>query len=248
MDVLTDILASLRLTGGVVIDAETRGDFCMLSRFNDEDCERFQVRSDELIAYHYVRTGQLYASIEGEPPILAKAGDIILLPRNDAHLLFTKPGMTPVDSHTVIETSPNGPAKVAIDNGGEQVDFYCGFLGVSAEQPSAARPSAGDAEAGCEATRLITNGSRRRCACSARCSNRLTLWRGLPSLSSRRPSAITSSACREESADGLPDCAIPPSPRRCRSSTAASPTSWISRLSRARRASLEASWVSCSPS
>ena len=30
MDVLTDILASLRLTGGVVIDAETRGDFCML--------------------------------------------------------------------------------------------------------------------------------------------------------------------------------------------------------------------------
>ena len=133
MDVLTDILASLRLTGGVVIDAETRGDFCMLSRFNEEDCERFQVRSDELIAYHYIRTGQLYASIEGEPPILAKAGDIILLPRNDAHLLFTKPGMTPIDSHTVIETSPNGPAKVAIDNGGEQVDFYCGFLGVSAD-------------------------------------------------------------------------------------------------------------------
>ena len=37
LDVLTDILASLRLTGGVVIDAETHGDFCLLSRFRDED-------------------------------------------------------------------------------------------------------------------------------------------------------------------------------------------------------------------
>ena len=31
MDVLSDILASLRLTGGVVIDAQLRGDFCLLS-------------------------------------------------------------------------------------------------------------------------------------------------------------------------------------------------------------------------
>ena len=63
MDVLTDILGSLRLTGGVVIDAETSGDFCLLSRFRDEDCARFDVRANELIAYHYVRSGRLYASV-----------------------------------------------------------------------------------------------------------------------------------------------------------------------------------------
>lgn len=133
MDVLTDILASLRLTGGVVIDAETHGDFCLLSRFRDEDCERFNVRADELIAYHYVRTGRLFASVDGQPPILAEAGDIILLPRNDSHLLFTKAGLKPIDSHAAIEAAPNGPAKVVIDNGGDPVAFYCGFLGVSAE-------------------------------------------------------------------------------------------------------------------
>ena len=51
MDVLTDILGSLRLTGGVVIDAETSGDFCLLSRFQEdnpqwiEDGERLFVPS-----------------------------------------------------------------------------------------------------------------------------------------------------------------------------------------------------------
>lgn len=133
MDVLTDILASLRLTGGVVIDAEAHGDFCMLSRFTDEDCERYQVRSDELIAYHYVRSGRLYASVEGEPPIAAKAGDIILLPRNDVHLLYSRPGLSPVDSRLLIQVAPGGPAKIVIDHGGDGVDLYCGFLGVSAD-------------------------------------------------------------------------------------------------------------------
>ena len=33
MDVLSDILASLRLTGGVVIDGQMRGDFCLFSSF-----------------------------------------------------------------------------------------------------------------------------------------------------------------------------------------------------------------------
>ncbi len=133
MDVLTDILASLRLTGGVVIDAETHGDFCLLSRFTDEDCERYQVRANELIAYHYIRSGKLFASVDGEQPILAKAGDVILLPRNDVHLLYTRPGLSPVDSHSLIEAAPDGPAKIVIDHGGDETDIYCGFLGVSTE-------------------------------------------------------------------------------------------------------------------
>ena len=133
LDVLTDILGSLRLTGGVVIDAETSGDFCMLSRFRDEDCERFDVRANELVAYHYVRAGRLYASVDGEPPVAAKAGDIILLPRNDVHLLYSRPGLQPVDSHDLIEQAPDGPARIKIDHGGDEAGMYCGFLGVSAE-------------------------------------------------------------------------------------------------------------------
>jgi pimeloyl-ACP methyl ester carboxylesterase/AraC-like DNA-binding protein len=118
----------------VVIDAETSGDFCLLSRFTDEDCERFQVPSENLIAYHYVRAGRLYASVDGEPPLAARAGDIILLPRNDAHLLCSRPGLPPIDSHDLItQQAPGAPAKIVIDHGGEEAGLYCGFLGVSAE-------------------------------------------------------------------------------------------------------------------
>jgi pimeloyl-ACP methyl ester carboxylesterase/AraC-like DNA-binding protein len=132
MDVLTDILASLRLTGGVVIDAETSGDFCLLSRFTDSDRERFQVSGD-LIAYHFVRSGRVFAAVDGAAPVEAKCGDIILLPRNDLHLLYSRPGLRPVDSHELLQQSPSGPAKIVAGQGGEPTELYCGFLGVSTE-------------------------------------------------------------------------------------------------------------------
>ena len=133
MDVLSDILGSLRLTGGVVIDAEASGDYCLLSQFRDEDCERFGVRAGELVAYHYIRTGRVHAAVDGTS-VEARRGDIILLPRNDAHLIYSRADTRPVDSHDLIEKSGNGPAKIVIEGEGEEATFYCGFLGVSTER------------------------------------------------------------------------------------------------------------------
>ena len=133
MDVLADILDSLRLTGGVVIDAEASGDYCLLSRFTEEDCRQFQVSGEDLIAYHYVRSGTVHASVDGYPPVEARPGDIILLPRNDPHLIYNGSTQSPVDSHSLIEESGVGPARIAIGGGGDPSTFYCGFLGAEAE-------------------------------------------------------------------------------------------------------------------
>ena len=73
VDVLADILSSLRLTGGVVIDAEMRGDYCLESQFTPEDCEAFlNARTPDLIAYHYVRSGRVFAQVDGFPAIEAR--------------------------------------------------------------------------------------------------------------------------------------------------------------------------------
>ena len=134
VDVLTDILGSLRLTGGVVIDADTAGDFCLESQFTDADCgELLPGGAGDLVAYHYVRSGHVYASIDGLPAVEANAGDIILLPRNDKHLVFSRAGLPPVDSHDLVDQSSDGPAKIVIDGPGDHTTLYCGFLGVSGE-------------------------------------------------------------------------------------------------------------------
>ncbi|QNP43342.1 cupin domain-containing protein [Sphingomonas daechungensis] len=246
MDVLTDILASLRLTGGVVIDAQTRGDFCLLSRFKDEDSERFQVRADELVAYHYIRSGRLYASVDGEPPITLNPGDIVLLPRNDVHLLYTRPGLTPIDSHEVIEAAPNGPARVLIDNGGTQSIFTAAFWAFRRRtiRCSTACPRC---SSWIRATMRIRTGSKHPCACSTRRGSRRRWWPESPSFSSPRPSGDTWTGCQGASAAGWLASRIRPSRRRWPLFTAATPRNSTLRLSRARPAYPGPSWASCSP-
>src|SRR4030095_14433521 len=105
MDVLTDILESMRLSGGVVVDGSTRGDWCLLSKFNDEDRAKMAPGAAELVAYHYIRSGRVHARVEGSPVVTASEGDIILLPRNDAHLIYSRSDVPPIDSHELMQES-----------------------------------------------------------------------------------------------------------------------------------------------
>jgi AraC-like DNA-binding protein len=136
VDVVTDILDSMRLSGGVVVDGATRGDWCLLSEFNEDDRDRMAPGATAMVAYHYIRSGRVQARVEGSPAITARAGDIILLPRNDAHLLYSRGDLPPIDSHELMqEGSADGePARLVIDGPGEPASFYCGFLAISAER------------------------------------------------------------------------------------------------------------------
>ena len=98
MDVLSDILASLRLTGGVVIDGQLCGDFCLRSEFTPDHCAPFFPMPETLIGYHYVRSGRMIVEVDGLPPSVVGPGEVAILPRNDPHLL---------SSHTGLEKNTN---------------------------------------------------------------------------------------------------------------------------------------------
>src|SRR3712207_3328066 len=101
MDVLTDILSSLRLTGGVVIDGQLKGDFCLYSSFTPEKCAPFFPCPETLIGYHYVRSGSVIVEVDGVPPVECQAGELAILPRNDPHYLASDRGLPPLDADDV---------------------------------------------------------------------------------------------------------------------------------------------------
>ena len=67
MDVLDDILGSLRLTGGVVIDGEFSGDYCVRAQFTPDHFAPFFPTPETLISYHYIRSGKAIVEVEGRP-------------------------------------------------------------------------------------------------------------------------------------------------------------------------------------
>jgi AraC-like DNA-binding protein len=132
MDVLDDILASLRLNGGVVFDVRTTGPWCVVSQFNEEDCAPYFPIPERIISYHYVRTGTIHAQLPGQEPIEIREGSMVLFPRNSRHLLYTKPGLDPVDLAQFV--NPDAVARlnrIVMNFRGERADCFCGWLGVT---------------------------------------------------------------------------------------------------------------------
>ena len=131
MDVLTDILASLRLTGGVVIDGEFSGDFCVLAQFTPDHFSPFFPLPETLISYHYVRSGRMVVEVEGLPPRALEAGSIAILPRNDPHLLASRTGLPPADVSEVGWITAEGVHHVSAGTQGAKAEVWCGFLGTA---------------------------------------------------------------------------------------------------------------------
>jgi AraC-like DNA-binding protein len=131
MDVLDEILGSLRLTGGVVIDAEFSGDYCVRAEFTPAHCAPWFPIPQRLISYHYVRSGRTVAEVEGLPPIEVEAGSIVILPRNDPHLLSSRPGLPPADVSEISWTTAEGVHRVLCGTAGDKTEVWCGFLGTA---------------------------------------------------------------------------------------------------------------------
>jgi len=131
MDVLDEILSSLRLTGGVVIDGEFSGDFCVHAEFTPKHFAPFFPQPDTLISYHYVRSGQLVIEVDGLPPTVIDAGTVAILPRNDPHTLASRTGMPLADAADVSWITRDGVHRVSTGTDGPTAELWCGFLGAA---------------------------------------------------------------------------------------------------------------------
>ena len=137
MDVLDEILGSLRLSGGVVIDGEFTGDYCVRAQFTPHHCAPFFPLPETLIGYHYIRSGRAVLEVEGQPPVTLGPGGIAILPRNDPHLLSSRTGLPPADVSEVGWITADGVHRVTNGSGGTKTEVWCGFLGTakSSEHP-----------------------------------------------------------------------------------------------------------------
>jgi AraC-like DNA-binding protein/mannose-6-phosphate isomerase-like protein (cupin superfamily) len=131
VDALTDVLHALRLRGAVFIEAEIGAPWSVFSKVGPEDCREFHPAPREVIAYHFVCEGEMALRVEGEAQaVQVRAGDLVILPRNDRHLLGSDLGVPPLDVEQ-LEHQPGDSGLVRLTHKGQgpSTRFFCGYLG-----------------------------------------------------------------------------------------------------------------------
>jgi AraC-like DNA-binding protein len=92
-DPLSDVLRSVRLRGAVFYYTSYRDEWVAETPAAVEIAGALMPGAEHLLEYHLMVKGEGWAATAGVSPVRLSAGDIVMFPRGDAHVLSSAPGM-----------------------------------------------------------------------------------------------------------------------------------------------------------
>jgi AraC-like DNA-binding protein len=133
-DTLSDVMRAVRLTGAVFFSIDARAPWVTETPPGAEIASRIVPGAEHVIDYHIVTAGSCWGGIVGEPAIRLEAGDVIVFPQGDTHVMSSAPGMRGKPDVTVYRRSETQlPIAIAPDGGSDaRTEVICGFLGCDA--------------------------------------------------------------------------------------------------------------------
>src|SRR6266699_1038082 len=131
-DALSDLLRTVRLTGAIFFNLDLSEPW-VAEAPPAKSCQPFVMpTAQHVIEFHVVTKGFCWGGLLDEQAIRLEAGDIIIFPQGDAHVMSSKPGMRAQPDTTLYQGSERAqlPFTLALgDTGPPTAHVVCGFLG-----------------------------------------------------------------------------------------------------------------------
>lgn len=142
-DTLSDLLRSVRVRGAVFYYVSCRDQWSAMAPPASEIAGAVLPGCEHVMEYHMIAKGSGWAAVEGQAPVRLRAGDVVIFPQGDQHVLSSAPGIEPLRRtadwvfstrnvpkpmpisyhHGVVEAGTPLPVEEA------DVVAVCGFLG-----------------------------------------------------------------------------------------------------------------------
>ena len=130
MDVLSEVLETVRLDGAMFYNAEFSSPWCFRSPRSSTLASYLSDGRRHVIIFHLLTEGRGYAHVEGDgQPVPLDAGDIVIFPHGDPHVLGNGPPVAPMDSSRELGRVLSLGLKLSrMGGGGELTKFICGYM------------------------------------------------------------------------------------------------------------------------
>ncbi len=137
MDVLSDVLRTVRLTGALFFPLKASSPWVDEVPPASAFASLLLPRAQHVVSYHVVRRGACWAGLVNGPPLHLEAGDILVIPHGDSYFMSSAQDLrsSSAQADAVLtffrEMTMASAPRVVIEGGGgpERVEVVCGFLG-----------------------------------------------------------------------------------------------------------------------
>lgn len=134
MDVLSDVLRAVRLTGAVYFDVHAREPWVAETPATSRICANVMPAFEHAISFHIMLEGWCWAQLadESEPPVKLEAGDAVIFPEGEGHFMSTERGKrAEPDMNLYYRPTDRALPFMLNELGGKGAParFVCGYLG-----------------------------------------------------------------------------------------------------------------------
>ncbi|REE23847.1 AraC-like DNA-binding protein [Paraburkholderia sp. BL27I4N3] len=134
MDALSDVLRLVRLGGAVYLNGDFTAPWCLYGQADAALCGSFLPPAERIVSYHLITEGGCWASLPEDPEsaIYVAAGELLVVPQGEAHLLGSSLDIAPGPTGELLENQlRNAPGQLMAlryGGGGDRTRLVCGFL------------------------------------------------------------------------------------------------------------------------
>jgi AraC-like DNA-binding protein len=136
MDVLSDVLRTIRLEGALFLNGDMHAPWCFKVPKGADMAPLLRPGAQRLAICHLVLQGECWAQVEGEAPIRVHAGEVVAVPHGDSHVLGSGLHQAAVDMEHVV--SPRAPEleRIRYGGNGDRTVLVCGWFAYEGEVPN----------------------------------------------------------------------------------------------------------------
>lgn len=130
MDVLSEVLKAVELDGAVFYNGEFSAPWCAHEPDSRTMASYLSADSKHVIIFHLITEGRGYAGLEGvDRPVPFHAGDIVVFPRGDSHIMGNGSPVTPMEGARELKRVLSEGLTVSRHGGGGALTkIICGYM------------------------------------------------------------------------------------------------------------------------
>jgi AraC-like DNA-binding protein len=135
MDALSDVLKSVRLEGAVYLNAEFTAPWCIRGECSVPAVRQRLAGAGHVVFFHFLTEGGCKVRLaDGGETLDVAAGEVILIPQDDRHLLGSDLHLAPMEADSLLDADIAADAdfvQMRHGGGGAVTRFVCGYLACS---------------------------------------------------------------------------------------------------------------------